>query len=418
MIKKLRKKFVITALLSIFSLLTVILITINLINFSLVENDADRILEMIISDGGQFNDNGANSNNNNTSTNIQSNTGQNFSDGGGFQPTGPDSPEVSMTMRYFTIKFTDGVGSVEKLNVNIVNESEAIEWANELINYKKGWTRNYYRYQVWQKEGDNSTYITILDQSRELSPSFRVLNVSIAGEIAGIIITLITLIIVSKFFVLPLERSNREQKRFINDAADALKNPIIVLDTQIEMLEDNDSKELMHKAIADLKNLAIGLDGLMPYELEHVDENIKEFDLSNLVTDVSTVNKAKFDEENKALEINVSEGILLTADEIKIRELLNIVLDNALKYSLSKASISLNEENERKTLIVTNDYDKPLEGDLDSVFERFYRSNDVKESGIDGMGLSLPLAKEIVSSYHGRIKAYGENNMFVLKIEL
>ncbi len=412
MIKKLRKKFVITALLSIFGLLTAILVTINVINFSLVENDADGVIERIIEDGGQFVDNGGNPGGNNNDQRGN----------GGFQPTGPGSPEVSQTMRYFTIKFTNGVASVEKLNVNAVNESEAISWAEELVNKKKGWTRTYYRYQVWESKTDsNVTYVTVLDQGRELAPSFRVLNVSVVGELVGLVITLITLIVVSKFFVSPLEKSNRKQERFINDASDALKNPITVLDTQAKILEADgqiEMAELMQKAVDDLKKLVLGLDSLLLYDSNKPNDNITEFNLTELATEVVTLYKNEFDKNNKELNVEIADSVMLTGDKIKITELLNIVLDNAIKYSDTKATFKLNLENERRTIVITNDCKNIQDGDLDSVFERFYRSDDVKESGIDGMGLSLSIAREIVKLHHGRIKALGEAGMFVLKIEL
>ncbi|MCR5112697.1 MAG: HAMP domain-containing histidine kinase [Acholeplasmatales bacterium] len=432
MINKLRKKFVITALLSIFGLLTVILVTINVINFTLVENDADGVIQMIIDSGGQFegaggedfNQNNSSSTASGSTTNsLTAESGDNGGDnGGGFQPTGPNSPEVTQTMRYFTIKFTDGVASVEKLSISAVDEDEAIEWATDLVNNKKGWTRTYYRYQVWEsKTESNVKYVTVLDQGRELAPSYRVLNVSIVGELVGLAVTLVVLIVVSKFFVSPLEKSNRKQRRFINDASDALKNPITVLDTQAKILEEDgqtEMAEIMTRAIDNLKKLVVGLDSLVLYDSEKAKGNISDFSLSELATEATSLAKSEFEKNNKSLEVLIEPNVDFTGDKNKIRELINIILDNANKYSVSKASFKLSLVNDRKTIVLTNDGNNIQDGDLDSVFERFHRSEDVKESGIDGMGLSLSIAREIVKMHQGRVKAYGENGMFVIKVEL
>ena len=98
-----------------------------------------------------------------------------------------------------------------------------------------------------------------------------------------------------------------------------------------------------------------------------------------------------------------------------IRQLLSILLDNAVKYAKTQVEFHLYTNGNRTTIKVKNDADVP-EGSLDRVFERFYRSDEARVT--EGNGIGLSIAMEIVKTLGGRISAKGENGFFIIKVEL
>ena len=170
---KARKKFIIYAELAIFVLLTVLLSVINIINFSMASEDADFLTGMIAQNHGTLNKGGKNE-----GVDIK-NGGIRFGENR-IGPMGPDSPEMNSSLRYFTYAF-DNDGNSQKIEYRIsaVSEEDAENWARSLINEKTGWSNMTYRFRVYKD--NEKTYVTVIDQARELLPSFRILIISVIG---------------------------------------------------------------------------------------------------------------------------------------------------------------------------------------------------------------------------------------------
>ena len=102
-------------------------------------------------------------------------------------PMGPESPEMNASMRYFTYAF-DSDGNAEQIayQISAVTEEEAESWAESLADEKMGWTRGTYRYRVYEHK--DKTYVTVIDQGRELLPSFRILSICVCGEVLVLIL--------------------------------------------------------------------------------------------------------------------------------------------------------------------------------------------------------------------------------------
>ncbi len=107
-----------------------------------------------------------------------------------------------------------------------------------------------------------------------------------------------------------------------------------------------------------------------------------------------------------------------TGDEKSLRQLVSILLDNALKYSLPGGKIALQLERRSKgvQLTVSNTTDRPVETEqLNRLFDRFYRADASRNSQTGGYGLGLSIAKSIVLAHRGKIRAEstGENILSV-----
>ena len=130
--------------------------------------------------------------------------------------------------------------------------------------------------------------------------------------------------------------------------------------------------------------------------------------LSDITTKECLYFEPVFFENNKELEYNIEDNISVLGDANKIKDLISILLENAMKYSLSHTTLTLNKRKKGIVLSVENDVEKELsKEDTVNIFKRFYRLDESHSSS--GYGLGLPIAKEIVLMHKGKIKVLSKN---------
>lgn len=427
MINKLRWKFIVYAELSIFALLAIILISINAVNFAMVASDADQITLKIAQNGGSFG--------RKEDRPFQGNPGEEM-DSGDFQfddqdrpfkdiGPGPDNPEMRDSVRFFTIIIDEnGMASMppEFYRVNVVSEEEAIAWGKSLIGSEKGWSHVYYRYRCYSLSTEpNKIYIAVIDQSRELSPSYHVLNASIIGSVAGLSLSFLVLLFASKWFVSPLVASDKKQKRFISDASHELKTPLTIISANAELLElqhgENENITAIHHQVRRLTEIIRQLNDLARLEEEMLVS--EKFDICTTADETIQTFSAAFENKNIDFQYELPEGeLLVQKNESAVRALFSILLDNAAKYGLTQAKLKIYQQESRVIIRVSNDAHNIEDGPMDRVFERFYRSDDARGNGIEGSGIGLSIAKAIVTKLGGRIYAKGKDGEFIIKVEL
>lgn len=393
MYKKLRNKIVLYTMLSVFALLAVILTTINVFNFVAVAEEADHVTQRI-SDTELNN------------VNMENELGQ----------MGPGSKEVMASQRFFIYNETNGTIN---LKMSSISEDEAIEWAKSLSNAaSKGWTRTTYRYGIYEK--NSNKYIIVVDQYRELNPSYRILIVSMVASALGMVIVFFVSLFVAKKIVEPIEKSDNKQKRFIADAALALKTPVSVISLDNETLISESEEKAPNKSIKHqinkLFDLANDLNALGI--AASVKANVSDINLSNVMKDVIYKYERGFKDNKKELNLDIQEDVHFAADLGMMRKMFSELIENSLKYSDSKAYITLKKDEERIVIKFINDSKGIPNGSLDQIFERFYRLDYKDHSKYPGSGVGLSIVKEIVEKHNGRVMAKGQDNSFELKIEL
>ena len=406
MVKKLRFKFILFSIISIFTLLLLILIALNITNFVLIGNEADRITENIIINNGRL-----------RRENPQNNNPF---------PAGIDSPESEASTRFMTVDYdkTSGIYTVNlERNTTFSNQTDVIEMAKNLKNSEVGWYNNY-RYRI--SENDTTIKYVLLDYGRELTPAYNTLFTSIAVLFAGTGVSFVVLFYISKIVVDPFIKNQHQQKRFISDASHELKTPITIIsaNNEIEELEKGQSdatKAIAHQ-VDRLTNLVKSLNTLVKYD-EAPKTKFSVFDICSIANGIAEGFIASFEVKNKKLDLEISENpISCKGDESMIRELCSILLDNALKYSKSYAKFTLDKETNRIVIKCENDtdneYPERYNGELNVVFDRFYRGDTERASNVTGSGIGLSIAKEIVNMHNGRIYANGKKNIFIIKVEI
>ncbi len=133
-----------------------------------------------------------------------------------------------------------------------------------------------------------------------------------------------------------------------------------------------------------------------------------DFSLSDAVEETADQFILVFNSQNKNISLNIDKNISYHGNEESIRQLISILLDNAAKYSTSKSEIklTLKKQGKKSNLSVTNEAEGLNKGNLDMLFERFYRTDSSRNIKTGGYGIGLSIAKAITINHKGKISAY------------
>jgi len=393
MIKKLQRKFILLSMSALLLVLIVIIAGINLVNYNAVRQEADKLLSIISENKGEF-------------------------------PVGPDkfgdnlppgmSPEIPYESRYFSVvldKDSNQILFVETSRIISVDSEEAVIFANTVQNKRAttGFIQNF-RYQI--HEDDNFKRITFLDCGRKLDAYYSFLFASITISICGYLIVFAFISFFSNRIVQPISESYEKQKRFITDASHEIKTPLTIINADTDILEmeigENEWIDDIKTQITQLTELTNSLVLLSRMEeSEHILPAI-DFPFSEVMVETASSFQHLAQKQRKELECHIPPMLTLCGDEKSIRQLISILLDNALKYSPinSKITLLVEEQNNAITIYVTNDTLQNIEKDqLKLLFDRFYRMDASRNSQTGGHGVGLSIAKAIAEAHHGKIHA-------------
>ena len=154
---------------------------------------------------------------------------------------------------------------------------------------------------------------------------------------------------------------------------------------------------------------------------EKTDENyLTEGNLSKTVELAALTFEAKAHEKDRKISIDIQDNIMFKQNESDIKQLVEILLDNALEHSLAKSTINLNLHKEGKQIIleVVNKGEGIASGDEEKIFERFYRADKTRSGESNRYGLGLAIAKNICTNHGGTIFAKSNNGTTIFTVIL
>lgn len=221
----------------------------------------------------------------------------------------------------------------------------------------------------------------------------------------------------------PAYEALQKQKDFIADASHELKTPLSVIIASAEMLE----KEIKdNKWLSNIQKESLGMQELVHSLLilaTSEEGSLYKFENKNLsrLLELSCLTfEVKAYEKNIKLKTNIKKDIFAKIDENKMKEVIEILLDNAISHSLEETTILVNlaENNKEIILTVINEGDLISKEDEEKIFERFYRMDTSRERTKGHFGLGLAIAKNIVLSHHGKIKAYSKDKKTYFEVYL
>ena len=206
--------------------------------------------------------------------------------------------------------------------------------------------------------------------------------------------------------------SYEKQKQFITDAGHEIKTPLTIIQADADVLEmelgENEWLADIQNNVRRLTDLTNDLVSLARMEEGGTPLELVEIPLPDVVTETAQTFHTLAQAQNKELRIHAEPMLSMDADEKAITKLVGILLDNALKYSPEGTPISLGLEKQGKQIKLSVENVSAVtlsEGNLDRLFERFYRADPSRNSQTGGHGIGLSIASAIVSAHNGQIHA-------------
>ena len=226
----------------------------------------------------------------------------------------------------------------------------------------------------------------------------------------------------TKWLTKPAIEAFSKQKQFIVDASHELKTPLAIITASAESLEmeptekkwlDNikSESERMNKLVTDLLDLAKS-------ENMEIKEKYNINNLSKIIEKTSLTFESLIYENKLKIEDNIDKDIMFSCNPDKIRELLGILLDNAIKHSTKNSKITVNLYKDKNNIIleIKNKGKEITKEDQEKIFDRFYRVDESRNRSDNRYGLGLSIAKNIVTSHNGKIFVNCKNGYTTFKV--
>lgn len=210
-----------------------------------------------------------------------------------------------------------------------------------------------------------------------------------------------------------LEENIEKQRQFISDASHELKTPLTVIKSYADHLLRRGirNEEDALEAIETIHSEATRIQKMTERFLDLADTESGshlEIKAINVVTLCQTIIKQLKSAYKREIILHYQDAaaIMVNADELKLKQAIIILIDNAIKYSSENIDVYLKEkEEERFTVIMVKDYGIGIpESEINNIFERFYRVDKARSRETGGTGLGLSIANNIMKQHHGEIK--------------
>ena len=404
MIYRLQRRFILISAISIFLVIVIVFAAISLFNISSTNKNMDILADSVSEGGGRFPD---------------------FGISGPKPGIWPDeqqfdfiTPETPFSTRYFTVYF-DRSGKVLRTNTDAIyaiDETQAIEYAKQATENRRerGWL-GIYRYKVFDTEYgsgvvfiDGSANRAMLTQSMTISGIVLVISASLV---------LVLIVLFSKRVVKPIAESYEKQRQFVTDANHELKTPLTLILANLDIAEEelgqnewlDDIRAEGHR-MTELVNQLVALSRM---DEENHALKFTDVSLGKMVADTVAEFEPLALSRGKTMGSGIDTELVYQGDEALLRQLVGILLDNALKYCDCGGDIVVDLRRGRHVVLtVENTYAAVGELELHRLFDRFYRA-DKARTFTGGYGVGLSIAKAIAEKHKGEITAYKKDSSHI-----
>lgn len=402
MFKSLRRKFVATSVASVAVVIILMASTLNFINYykmgqrvddSLYEASKSSALVTIFSDGEE-------------DMIVTKNTASKTPNNNGFSIAKIDENK-NVIRSYRDDVLIKGKDDLQKLVTDAVNESSTSGYVGT--------------YRYLKVNNDAGNLVLLLNTQRDLDSFHAFMRNSIIVSSIVILSVFILLVLISKKVIAPIQQSYQKQKQFITDASHELKTPLAIIrsNTDVLELENGDSKwtKNIQNQVDRLTSLVNSLVVFSRMEEKDTVEKAK-FNLSESL-------HARIDDfeelasfQKKHIIADIDNNIYYRGEQQAIVQLMDILLENAIKYATKETNINVTlKKNKKYAMMKISNQANVKKGDLRKVFDRFYRLDESRNSTVKGYGIGLSMAKLIAEKHKEVIKAYApEDGIFKIEV--
>lgn len=268
------------------------------------------------------------------------------------------------------------------------------------------------------RNGSSCAFVDISGQQSALSQLK--LSCALTG-IAAMAVFLILSIFLARWMVKPVEQAWAQQRQFVADASHELKTPLTVILTNAELLQDpacspEDRAVFSESILTMSRQMRLLVEGLLQLARADCGQSIREtevLDYSALVEAALLPFEPLYFERGLTLESHLEPGITLRGGTGPLSQVVEILLDNGLKYSEGSAPVvlDLRRQGRNQCILCLATPGAPLtDSQCRDIFQRFYRV-DPARSRRGSYGLGLSIAQRIVTDHRGRIWAQSQDGM-------
>ena len=395
MFKQLQKSFVKSAMLSFTAVLLVVLVAVNVVNYRQTVNQVDRLGTMLVNNDGTFPD----------------------APEGGMAPK--EHPEHGMpkgiefrkddqmATRYAVVRVANGtVQSVDRTHLVSLDEEALKELGLRIAQgtSTKGWEGSL-RCQV--AKTDAVTMVVLVDANKETQQVSRLMMVTGAVFILCLAVVYVLVRIASKRAIRPFVENVERQQQFIANASHEIKTPLAVLSANTDLLAmmGTEAKfvDSNKRQIKRLNSLVEQMLILSRYDEGEAAATKEEVDLVAVTKAIVEEILPVLNEKGLQVEFTGEAQTIITTNKSAMMELIRILLDNAMKYTVGEPVITI--EAKRNQLAIGNETEPMTKEQVSQIFDRFYRVDSSRNRTTGGSGLGLSIAQKIAETNNVQLTA-------------
>jgi signal transduction histidine kinase len=266
-----------------------------------------------------------------------------------------------------------------------------------------------------KQSSDNGITIAFVDRKMEINTLSSLIITSILIGAGSLFVFFLISLFLGKWALKPVEKAWEQQQQFVADASHELRTPLTVILANAGIVLAHPDNKVQEQAKwveyiqAEATRMNTLVDNLL--FLARTDDAKNKIipmriNLSDTVYGELLPFESVVYEQEKEMNADIVPDLYVNGDENKLKQLVAILLDNAIKYSneQGKISVSLKAGFEHKVILSVVNTGTPIpEGQIDSIFDRFYRADESRSREQGGYGLGLSIAQSIALMHNARI---------------
>ena len=401
MIKKLRRKFVITNMVFVTAVILAALITMCVSNYRRYYSDSMRAIEQTLS------------------RNLEDlKPAIDFSKATGKRPQRPEDGGIGR-ISVFTVILdvtSNTVSAVNDSGIQIDTDTAQTAADAALSSGKASGTIQDMALRFKIEKTDSETKIVFADITYEKDNMQSLLMLSVLIFVLVLLTSFFISVYLSRRALSPVQEAWDKQHQFVADASHELKTPLTVILANLDILKSHPENTIAEEKrwLDNTEEEAVRMKDLLQDLLFLAKEDAAAappaphtpLNFSQVVWECILPFESVAYEQNTTMTEDIKDNTFVSGNEKQLKQLLMILLDNACKYAKNgEILITLEQKHEKAVLRVKNTGPLIPKEDLEHIFERFYRASKSRSRETGGYGLGLSIAQSIIHNHKGSIKA-------------